>query len=208
MQRLFVLVAVLLIALASTSTATAQEATPPAGEQDQPTCAAALDGTPTATADGDDDTDLADWQTMTLTDARTGDEFAVADFVGCTVYVETMATWCGACRAQLEHVATAAEELDPDAFVFIAISVETEISDEDLARYADDASFDWLFSVASPDALREIVDEFGRESIVPPSTPHLIVNPDGSYGDLRTGETTPEEIVELMTDASGAAAES
>ena len=205
MQRLFVLVAMLLMTLTSTSTALAQEATPPAGKQDQPTCAATLDGTPTATTatTEDADTDLAAWQTMTLTDARTGDEFTVGDFVGCTVYVETMATWCSACRAQLEHVATAAKELDPDRFVFIAISVETEISDEDLARYADDASFDWLFSVASPDALREIVDEFGRESIVPPSTPHLIVNPDGSYGDLRTGGTPPEEIVKLMTDASG-----
>ena len=208
MQRLFVLVAMLVMALASTSATTAQEATPPAGEQDRPACAATLDSTPTADTDDDADTDLADWQTMTLTDARTGDEFAVADFVGCTVYVETMATWCSTCRAQLEHVATAAEELDPDRFVFIAISVETEISDEDLARYADDASFDWLFSVARPDALKEIVDEFGRESIVPPSTPHLIVNPDGSYGALRTGGTPPEEIVELMTDASGAAAES
>ena len=205
MQRLFILVAMLLLTLASTSAATAQDGTPSAGEQDQPTCAAALDGTPTAVVAGDD-ADLADWQTMTLTDARTGDEFAIADFVGCTVYVETMATWCSTCRTQLEHAAAAAEELDPDRFVFVAISVETEISDEDLARYADDASFDWLFSVASPDALREIVDEFGRESIVPPSTPHLIVNPDGTYGDLRTGETPPEEIVELMTDASTDAA--
>ncbi len=202
MQRLFVLVAMLLMTLTSTTAAMAQDGTPPAGEQAQPTCAATLDGTPTADSDAGAD-DLADWQTMTLTDARTGGEFAVGDFVGCTVYVETMATWCSNCRAQLENVAEAAKDLDPDRFVFIAISVETEISDEDLARYADDASFDWLFSVADPDALKTIVDELGREAIVPPSTPHLIVNPDGSYGDLRTGRTPPEEIVTLMTDASG-----
>ena len=200
MQRSLVHVVVLafLVVLLSPSSATAEDATPPA--RAQPACAAAADGgTPVA----EPTPELADWQTVTLTDARTGEKFTVGDFLGCTVFVGTMATWCPSCGTQLAYAATAAEELDPDQFVFVAISVETEISDEDLARYADDASFDWLFSVASPDALREIVDEFGRESIVPPSTPHLIVNPDGSYGDLRTGGTPPEEIVKLMTDASG-----
>ncbi len=145
---------------------------------------------------------LADWQTVALTDANTGHEFAVGDFVGCTVFVGTMATWCPSCQTQLEHVATAAEELDPDQFVFITISVETEISADDLARYAADATFDWRFAVTTPAALRAIVEEFGRESILPPSVPHVIVNPDGTYGDLRTGYSKPDEIVTLMKDAS------
>ncbi len=200
MQRSLIQVVVLafLVMLLAPSTATAEHATPSA--QEQPACAAAVKGgTPAA----EPRSELADWQTTTLVDARTGDEFTVGDFVGCTVYVETMATWCSTCREQLEHVASAAEELDPDKFVFIAISVETEISGDDLARYADDAAFDWLFSVASVDDLKSLVDEFGRESIVPPSTPHLIVNPDGTYDDLRTGVSKPDEIVRLMKDASG-----
>lgn len=195
--------------LASPSTVTAQEATPPATSATRPACATTSQtaGTPTPAPAGsttpESASTLADWQIVPLTDARTGNEFSVGDFLGCTVFVETMATWCSSCRAQLEYVATAAKELDPDQFVFIAISVETEISNDDLARYADDAAFDWLFSVATPDALKAIVDEFGRESIVPGSTPHVIVRPDGTYDDLHTGSSKPDEIVTLMKDASG-----
>lgn len=197
-----VLTLALVLVAASAPAATAQEATPPTAETDRPACAEPPDagGTPAAETDAT----LAGWQTVPLTDARTGDEFTVGDFLGCTVYVGTMATWCPSCRTQLEHVAAAAQELDPDRFVFVAVSVETDISDEDLARYADDAAFAWRFAVATPDALKAIVDEFGRESILPPSVPHVIVEPDGTYGDLRTGYSKPDEIVELMKDASGA----
>ena len=189
-----------LIISISASTATAQDATPPAAETDQPACAATPDtvGTPTP----ESASTLADWQTITLTDARTGETFTVGDFLGCTVFVGTMATWCPSCGTQLDYAATAAKELDPDQFVFVAISVETEISNDDLARYADDAAFDWLFSVATPNALKAIVDEFGREAILPPSVPHVIVNPDGTYEDLRTGYSKPDEIVKQMKDAS------
>ncbi len=196
------------VVLVAPSTVTAQEATPPATSATRPACAATSQagGTPTSVPAGSPTPErastLADWQTIALTDARTGDAFTLGDFVGCTVFVGTIATWCPSCLTQLDYVATAAEELDPDQFIFITISVETEISADDLARYADDATFDWRFSVATPDALRAIVDEFGRESILPPSVPHVIVNPDGTYGELRTSYSKPDEIVTLMKDAS------
>jgi len=197
------------VVLVAPSTVTAQEATPPSTSATRPACAATSQagGTPTSVPAGSPTPErastLADWQTITLTDARTGDAYTLGDFLGCTVFVGTMATWCPSCGTQLNYVATAAKELDPSQFVFVAISVETEISDDDLARYADDAAFDWLFSVATPDALKAIVDEFGREAIVPPSVPHVIVEPDGTHDDLRTGYSKPDEIVALMKDASG-----
>ena len=204
MPRSLVQVFILALALVSTSASavTAQEATPPAAETDRPACATTpgAAGTPTAKSASN----LAEWLTTTLTDARTGDEFTVDDFLGCTVFVDMMATWCPSCRQQMEYVAAAAKELDPDRFVFLSISVETELANKDLARYADDASFDWRFSVATPDALKAIVDEFGREAIVPPSVPHVIVEPDGTYGDLHTGYSKPDEIVGLMKAAAAA----
>ena len=189
--------------------ASRQDGTPSTPAGDRPACAAssgdgatpaAEAGTPAVRAG----TELAGWQTTPLTDARTGAAFTVADFLGCTVYVETMATWCGECRHQLENVADAVPGLDRDEFVVVAISVETDLDREDLAAYADEAGFDWLFSVATPDVLKAIVDDLGRGAIVPPSTPHVIVRPDGTYGDLLTGYTEPDEIVRLMTEASGA----
>lgn len=204
-KRLVVAVALggLIVALVATSRASFQEATPTETGATLPGCAAGTGagGTPSPVSG----VELADWQTITLTDARTGDQFSIGDFVGCTVYVETMATWCGECRQQLGYVAEAVKELDREKQVFISISVETEISAKDLAGYADDAGFDWIFTVGSPEMLKAIVDEFGRGAIVPPSTPHVIVRADGSFGELQTGYSKPDEIIQMMNDASGAA---
>ena len=185
------------------SGAAVQQASPTASGATPPSCAvsATTSGSPSA---GANDARPA-WQTMAMTDVRTGRQFAIGDFRGCTVYVETMATWCGECRHQLGNVAEAEKSLDRDRFVFIAISVETDLSPADLASYAKDAGFDWVFSVGSPAMLKALVDEFGRGAIVPPSTPHVIVAPDGSFGDLHTGYSQPDELVRLMTAASGAA---
>jgi thiol-disulfide isomerase/thioredoxin len=142
--------------------------------------------------------ELAEWQTMTLVDARSGNEFTVGDFLGCTVYVEPMATWCINCLMQMSNVKDALPRLDPDRHIVIAISIETELSNEDLAKYADNSGFNWLFAVASPDNLKALVDDLGREVTVPPSTPHVIVYPDGSVGELRTGGLDADGIVELM----------
>lgn len=54
----------------------------------------------------------ADWRTLPLTDARTGDTFTLA---GQTVYVEPMATWCVNCRQQLGRVGEAKAQLDAQA---------------------------------------------------------------------------------------------
>ncbi|MEJ7837893.1 MAG: hypothetical protein WKF81_03710 [Thermomicrobiales bacterium] len=75
----------------------------------------------------------------------------MSDFLGCTVFFETMATWCSNCLAQLNTVAEAVPQLDPDRHIVIAISVETELSAEDLANYADTNEFGWLFTVADAD---------------------------------------------------------
>ncbi len=193
--RIFVFMA--LLSLAASPGAVAQTATPPTSDG-LPACANGA-----RADDVEDDPELPEWQTVTMTNARTGEEFAISDFLGCAVYVETMATWCINCLMQMGNIAEALPDLDPDRHVVIAISVEIELAAEDLAAYADNSNLDWIFSVASPEVLRAIVDEFGRDAIVPPSTPHVIVNPDGSAGDLLTGLRAPEEIVELMNEASG-----
>ncbi|MEJ7839665.1 MAG: redoxin domain-containing protein [Thermomicrobiales bacterium] len=191
------LMAVLGLILAPTTVA--GQATPSTAEF-RPACAAAAVDT---SADNAASKDLPEWMTLPLSDARTGTEYRVADYLGCTLYVETMATWCLNCKMQLTNVQEAYPNLDPNRVVVIAISVETELSAEDLATYAEVSEFDFLFSVASVDMLKAIVDAFGRESIVPPSTPHVLVAPDGTVGDLRTGGTSPEEIVRLLTELSG-----
>lgn len=143
------------------------------------------------------------WQQITLSNARTGEMFTLADFAGKTVFVEPMATWCGNCRRQLTNVRDAKLRLSDDEVVFIALSVETNIDDGALADYADGQVFDWLFAVLSPDMLRQLVDEFGRVIANPPATPHFIIRADGTSTELVTGIEPADQIVSQIVAAQG-----
>jgi cytochrome oxidase Cu insertion factor (SCO1/SenC/PrrC family) len=142
-----------------------------------------------------------DWHNLTLTNARTGATFTLADFAGQTVLVEPMATWCSNCRAQLGNVASAAQQLDGQPVTFIALSVAENISDADLAAYAERQSFPFIFAVATPELLSALTENFGRAAITPPSTPHFIIAPDGSVSDLFTGSKNSADLVTLLTAA-------
>ena len=145
--------------------------------------------------------ELAAWQQLTLTDVD-GVAFTLGDFIGKPVFVENFATWCPKCRSQLDTTNDAAGELGADA-VFIALSVETELSANDIAEYADDNGFGNIrFAVMTPEFLAAISDAFGNSSINPPSTPHFVIDSRGGAGELDTGSVGAGEIVEALRTAA------
>jgi len=143
------------------------------------------------------------WQQVRLTNARTSEEFSLADFTGKTVFVEPMATWCSNCRRQLTNVLEAKQQLAEDEVIFVALSVETTIDDSTLAKYADGAGFDWLFAVVSPELLSQLVDQFGRTIANPPATPHFVIRADGSFTELVTGIESAAQIITQIKAAQG-----
>ena len=159
---------------------------------------APMDGDTSGGMDGETMADLPAWQELSLVNARTGETFTLADFRGQRVFVEPMATWCTNCRQQLQNV-QAAQATAPDDAVFIALSVETNLSAEQLAAYADTAGFDWHFAVMTPEMLQALVGEFGRSIANPPSTPHFVIASDGTWTDLVTGIDEPETLIAQIT---------
>jgi hypothetical protein len=137
------------------------------------------------------------WQTIALTDVRTGEVFTLADLAGRAVMIEPMATWCGNCARQQGNVRDAKAQLNSDEVLFISLSVETSLPQADLAAYADSKGFDWIFAVATPDLLSELVNQFGGSITNPPSTPHFVIYPDGTWSDLKTGFNSPDELIAL-----------
>jgi hypothetical protein len=79
--------------------------------------------------------------------------------------------------------------------VFVALSVETNISPEAVAKYTTDQGFDWVFAVMTPEMLKQLTDQFGLTVANPPSTPHFIIRPDGTVTDLSTGIKGVDAIV-------------
>ncbi|MCA9835269.1 MAG: hypothetical protein KC422_00075 [Trueperaceae bacterium] len=139
------------------------------------------------------------WQMLELTNAVTGEPFTLGGFEGQTVYVEPMATWCSNCRKQLSNVTAAKAELgETSNVVFVAVSVEGNLPNETLAAYAEKEGFDLTFAVATPDLLKALIETFDRSIASPPSTPHFVIQPDGSFSDLSTGIHSTEEILALL----------
>lgn len=146
----------------------------------------------------------APWAAHPLTDAVTGETFAIGDYQGTAVLVETMATWCGNCRRQLGNLRAASELLaEQDADVaYVVISVERGLPAAALADYADRNAFPFRFAVADDELLGLLADRFGRNALNPPSTPHVIVAADGTASELRTGFSPPDELVGLLSEAA------
>ncbi len=143
---------------------------------------------------------LPAWQTQQLTNAATGEVFSIADLnaAGYTVYVEPMATWCSNCRHQQQTLISVFNSADSSQYAFISLSVETNLIDSALADYAVREGFGWTFVVADESLLSELVNLYGRTITNPPSTPHFVVFPDGSYSDLTTGFSSAAELNVLI----------
>ncbi len=141
-----------------------------------------------------------DWQTAQLVDVD-GQTFTIAELDG-PVFVENFATWCTTCRAQLGSTQKAAEALGADA-TFVVLSVETELSPDEVAAYAEDNGFTSMrFAVMSREVLASFVSEFGTSAANPPSTPHVIIDAAGVAGDMDTGTISAGDIEEAMRAAA------
>ncbi len=188
---------------------------PMAAQEAEPECASALWLEPLATVD-EATPEIAEitesapaWMTAELTDACTGETFTLADFAGKTVYVESMATWCPPCRDQLARVKEAAaqipEEERADA-VFVALSTEVDLPRETLAEYAASNEVPFVFAVMPAEMVQAMADDLGQEIAIPPATPHLIIAPDGTVGDVHTGGASAEDVLALLAAAKETAA--
>ena len=128
----------------------------------------------------------------------TGETFTLAELEG-TVYVEPMATWCSNCRTQLGNVQAAQAQVGEGDVTFVALSVETTLEPAALAEYADEQGFDFTFAVMTPELLRALAAEFGQSVANPPATPHFVVYPDGTWGDLMTGFSPPDAVLSALS---------
>lgn len=139
-------------------------------------------------------TSLPLWQTAPLVDAKTGATFTLADYVGETVFVEPMATWCTNCRNQLGQVSTAMNTVGWGNARIVVLSVETNLTQAQMAQYADSTQLPFQFAVMTPDVLRAMVAQFGSSITASPSTPHFIIKADGTTTALQTGFESADDI--------------
>ena len=142
------------------------------------------------------------WHSLSLTDARTGQAFTLADFAGKTVYVESMATWCTSCRQQMGIIRDdLMSQVDPERAVLLGLSVETDLQPVTLADYVNAQGFSWKFAVMTPEMLQALATTFGLTITNPTAIPHFVIGPDGAMSDLMTGLHTADSLRDELASA-------
>jgi hypothetical protein len=63
--------------------------------------------------------------------------------------------------------------------VYVSLDVDPGEHAPDLAAYADERGFEWRFVVADRAVSRALAEAFGDQVLSPPSTPKILVAPDG-----------------------------
>jgi len=123
--------------------------------------------------------ELAAWQTIELTDVRSSETFTLADLAGTLIVIEPMAIWCSNCLRQQQEVAKALKAFDADEVVYISLGVDPGEDARALGSYADEHDFGWRFAVSPRSLSRALARTFGDQVLAPPSTPRVIITPDG-----------------------------
>lgn len=112
------------------------------------------------------------------------------------VLLEMMAIWCTNCRAQ-QHEVVAAHGLA--GFESVSLDIDPNERPGDLADYSAAMGFDWRFAMANQTLATALRDRFGPAVLNPPSTPMVLLFPDGSVRALEFRQYSATELAAEIT---------
>jgi thiol-disulfide isomerase/thioredoxin len=142
--------------------------------------------------------DDAAWRTTTLEDVTTGEEFTINEFDR-PVFIHPFGEWCSKCRSQQRDFQDLHERIG-DRIEIVDISI-VEGDGADLIRsHAEDNGFGWKFAVSPEDVTASLVDDFGTDVTSPPSSPVILLCPDGSARSIPKGASASDLEDELETN--------
>jgi len=142
------------------------------------------------------------WRTAVLRDVVSGAEFRIDDLRGQVVAIEPMAIWCVNCRLQQREARTALASFDSSNVFYLSLDVDPREREPDLAAYSAAQEFPWHFAVASPDVARSLADEFGDQVLSPPSTPLIVIGPDGDVVHQSFGSMAAADLAQLLQQSA------
>lgn len=136
------------------------------------------------------------WREMTLTDARTKDEFRLSDYSGQVVILEMMDPGCPVCKEQLREIAGALEVVGAYAS---AVSVDIGYQGETaLVNWAETNNATWPVAFISREFSQALVSEFGSAVVYPGNTPVIVIDPSGMAHVTEPGIKTAATLVQFV----------
>lgn len=145
-------------------------------------------GTPSSSG-----TSSTTWTTAALTDVRTGEEFAIADFGDRPVLVETFAVWCSTCLAQQKQIRALHERVGDDV-VSVSLNVDPNEDASRVRKHLDRHGFEWRYAISPPAVTESLVDAYGQSIAVPPQAPVVLVCAGGGTRRLPNGVKSADNL--------------
>jgi thiol-disulfide isomerase/thioredoxin len=140
-----------------------------------------------------------DWFNIELTDVQTDKTFAMKDYAGKVVLVETMAIWCPNCVIQATQVRNLHDVLgNPEDLISVSLDVDVNEDNASLKEYASSYRFDWHFAVAPLLVARALGNLYSAEYLNPPLSPMLIIDRDGNVHQLEYGIKDAEALQKIV----------
>ena len=129
------------------------------------------------------------WFNTKMTDVRTGKTFAINDFAGKVILIETMAQWCPTCREQQNEIKKIPGLLGNQSSQLVYVSIDVDVNEDDasLKEYTAKLGYEWYFVVAPHDVAHALGNLYGAEYLNPPLAPMLIIDSQRSVYGLPYG---------------------
>lgn len=93
-------------------------------------------------------------------------------------------------------------ELGTEDYEFVSISVDIVAQPEEIEVYSIQYEFDWIFTVASEEFLRNFIDQYGRAVITTPNMVHFVIQPDGTITQMYQGSPSPDQLIDEIRGAT------
>ena len=159
---------------------------------------AAVDGNDNGTGDEVATVDLdalPDWMKIELIDAASGETFAIADFIGRPILIESFAIWCSTCLRQQKEMARLID-LEGEAIVHVSLDTDPNEDLNTVEGHIERHGFTWYYAVAPIEMTQLLIEAFGLTVVNAPLAPVILVNIDGSARLLGRGVKSAEQLIE------------
>jgi thiol-disulfide isomerase/thioredoxin len=144
-------------------------------------------------------TTTPDWFNIKMTDVRTGKTFAISDFAGKVVLIETIAEWCPNCLFQQGETRKMVKQLgNPEDLILISLDVDSHEDEASLKKYTEDFGFEWRFAVASLEVERALGNLYNAEYLNPPLEPMLLIDRQGNAHQLEYGQKEADKLQKIV----------
>jgi thiol-disulfide isomerase/thioredoxin len=142
---------------------------------------------------------FSDWVNIKMVDVRTGNIFAISDFAGKVVLIETIAEWCPNCLFQQGETRKMSKQLgNPDDLILISLDVDLHENEASLKKYSEDFGFEWRFAVAPLEVQRALGNLYNAEYLNPPLEPMLLIDRQGYVHQLEYGQKEADKLQKIV----------